>query len=77
MGSLLVGQVIAWAEAEKRDVYLISVPHPHAFYRKIGFVDREFWDVDLRPWGPEFGGLGWFRFQGMVRYGGGVGQDGL
>ncbi|MCJ1286606.1 hypothetical protein MMC26_005952 [Xylographa opegraphella] len=76
VGSMLVARVLAWAEVARRDVYLISLPHPHAFYRKLGFVDKESWDVDLRPWGPEFGGLGVFRFQGMVRYsGGGTRED--
>lgn len=67
IGSLLVRTVFAGAEAQGLDtVFLISVPHPRPFYLKMGFVDRDFWDVDLRPWGPMCGGFGMFRFQGMV-----------
>ena len=67
IGSALVAWCKAQAEARRLDTYLIAVPHPHAFYLNHGFVDVDRWEVDLAPWGPVGGGLGMFRFSGMVR----------
>lgn len=63
-----MAQVVNMANAQFLAICLISILYPHTFYLTKGFVDSEFsYDVDLSPWGPEFGGFGIFRLRGMVR----------
>lgn len=47
-------------------LFLTSVPSAYSFYRKLGFMDTVYVDIDLAPWGPENGGYGVYRLQGMA-----------
>jgi GNAT superfamily N-acetyltransferase len=54
------------ATAEGLPLFLTSVPSATGFYRKLGFKDTKHVDIDLRQWGPEHGGFGIYRLQGML-----------
>lgn len=54
------------ATAAPLPLFLSSMPSAYDFYRKLGFVDTRYGDVDLSEWGLENGGVGGYRLQGML-----------
>ena len=54
------------AVAASVPLFLSSVPSARGFYSKMGFVDGRYGEVDLSEWGPENGGFGVYRLQGML-----------
>ncbi|KAF4632391.1 hypothetical protein G7Y89_g5744 [Cudoniella acicularis] len=66
LGSKLVNLSLQKAAEGSLSLFLSSVPSATGFYRKLGFANTVHTDVDLGTWGPEFGGCGVYRLQGMI-----------
>jgi predicted N-acetyltransferase YhbS len=66
LGSQLVRLCLDKARYAGIPLFLCSVPSAHGFYRKLGFVDVAYVDVDLSVWSVKYGGYGIYRLQGML-----------
>jgi hypothetical protein len=52
---------------EKEKVWLNTQMHGRNIYRRFGWVDVEFFDVDLVEWGGKYRGFGIHRTPLMLR----------
>ncbi|KUJ12188.1 acyl-CoA N-acyltransferase [Mollisia scopiformis] len=66
LGTQLVDLCLEKAKEEKLPLKVCSVPSAVGFYRRLGFREIGFADLDLAVWGPEKGGFGVYRFWGLV-----------
>ncbi|KAH8807886.1 hypothetical protein F5884DRAFT_833561 [Xylogone sp. PMI_703] len=51
LGTHLLGQVLDLADTEAKVTYLEAMEAGHGLYLKLGWVDVDFWAVDVSKWG--------------------------
>lgn len=59
MGCILLGHVIALAEAEGRRIYLEATTAGHPLYEKLGWRDVDLITIDLRKCGVDLRDYNW------------------
>ncbi|RQM08679.1 hypothetical protein DH86_00000401, partial [Scytalidium sp. 3C] len=53
LGTLLLNQALGRADREGKQAYLESMEAGHPLYLKLGWVDVELFEVDVRKWGGD------------------------
>jgi GNAT superfamily N-acetyltransferase len=59
LGGMLLGHVIALAEAEGKKIYLEATKVGHPLYQKLGWRDVDLITVDCRKWGIDQSDYNW------------------
>lgn len=59
IGTMLLNQGIAVADAEGKKIYLEATTAGHPLYLKLGWKDIDLITVDLKKWGGDKPGTNW------------------
>jgi hypothetical protein len=55
------------ADKEQLPIFLVAFPNAHGMYLKLGYEDKNHFDVDLSDYTAKYCGFGVYRSFGMVK----------